>query len=70
MTSAPLKTDQLIGSNEVAARLGIHRDTVVKRARLDPLFPKPLRYCDGGRLFWHESTISEYVETFGKRGQC
>jgi hypothetical protein len=59
--------DRLLGSAEVAARLNLHKDTVVKRARSDPNFPKPLRYLTGGRLYWHNSTINKYVAEFGAR---
>jgi predicted DNA-binding transcriptional regulator AlpA len=69
-----MNSDRLIGSEEVAARLGLHRDTVVKRARnaeAHPTFPRPLRYQPGskrGRLFWRESVINKYISEFGKEG--
>jgi predicted DNA-binding transcriptional regulator AlpA len=63
----PTKPDRLIGSDEVAARLNLHRDTVVKRARSDPRFPKPTRYTPGGRLTWRESDIDKFIEQLSKR---
>jgi predicted DNA-binding transcriptional regulator AlpA len=58
--------DRLIGTEQVAERLNLHKDTVIKRWKSDPKFPQPTKYQKRGRLFWRASAISEYVATFGK----
>jgi prophage regulatory protein len=55
----------VMGTREVADRLGVSRQYVLRLLRDDPAFPRPIAELSAG-LIWNTSDIEAYAATRGK----
>jgi predicted DNA-binding transcriptional regulator AlpA len=52
---------KLLKTRDVATLLGVTLLTVYDAVRLEPTFPKPFRIREGGRLYWREATVQQWI---------